>query len=197
MALTAPKAASSAPVPKGTHIARLYQIVHIGTVHYQWQGEDKAQDKVRLTFELCNERKEFKEGEGEKPFSVSREFSLSMHAKSKLRPFIEGMLGVAFHDDEAYAFDLEQLLGEACLISVVHEEKNSNTYANIASASPLAKGMVAPELVNEAKSINVDTATEEEIAALPDFLKEKIKSSDNYKSRFGEPRDEVAGSSPF
>lgn len=187
MALHAPKAASKTDIPKGTHIARLYQIVHIGTVHYQWQGEDKAQDKVRLTFELCNERKEFKEGEGEKPFSISREFGLSMGRKSHLRPFVEGITGTALHDEEAYAFDLEQLLGEACLLNIVHEEKNGNTYANIASASPLAKGMIAPELFNETSVVDVDTATQEQIDALPEFLATKIKSSDQYKKRFSEP----------
>jgi hypothetical protein len=43
-------------------------------------------DKIRLTFELCNERKEFKQGEGEKPFSFSREFTYSFGAKGHLRP---------------------------------------------------------------------------------------------------------------
>ncbi len=189
MSLTPPKTASKTEIPNGTHIARLYQIIHIGIGHYQWQGEEKTSDKIRLTFELCNERKEFKEGEGEKPLSISREFGFSMGKKSHLRPFVEGMLGVALYDEEAKTFDLETLLGRECLVSVVHEEKNGNTYANIASASPLAKGMAAPELSNPKSLIDVDSATEEQIDALPGFLRDKIKSSDNFKARFGEGAD--------
>jgi hypothetical protein len=185
MALTAPKAASKTDIPKGNFVARLYQIIHIGTVSYQWQGEEKQQDKIRLTFELCNERKVFKEGEDPQPFSISREFGFSMGKKSKLRPFVEGMLGIAFHDEEAYAFDIEELLGEACLLNVVHVEKNGNVYAEIQGASQLPKGMEAPELQNEKKLIDVNTVTDAEIEALPGFLQEKMKSSEEYKKRGG------------
>lgn len=37
-------------------------------------------DRIRLGFELCNETKEFKEGDGEKPFSISRELTYSFGA---------------------------------------------------------------------------------------------------------------------
>src|ERR1043166_2484583 len=149
MALTAPKAKTSTDVPKGNHVARLYQIIHIGTIHYEYKGETKSSDKVRLTFELCNERKVFNEGEEARPFSVSREFGFTMGRKSNLRPFVEGILGASLHDEEAYNFDLEQLLGEPCLLNVVHDEKNGNVYANVTGASPLPRGMNAPGLYNE------------------------------------------------
>jgi hypothetical protein len=50
----------------------------------------KMTDKIRLGFELCNETKEFVEGESEKSFSISREFTYSFGAKGDLRPFIDG-----------------------------------------------------------------------------------------------------------
>jgi hypothetical protein len=82
MSLTLPKNNESFdPVPVGDHVARLYEIIHIGTIPTQWQGQEKMTDKIRLSFELCNERKEFKEGDGEKPFSISREFTYSFGAK--------------------------------------------------------------------------------------------------------------------
>jgi hypothetical protein len=164
--LQAPKTKSFDPVPKGNHVARLYQIIHIGTVPTTWQGETKMTDKVRLTFELSNERKVFKKGDEAKPYSVSREFTFSMGKKASLRSFVEGFGGTALHDDEAYNFDLEKLLGEACLLNVVHTERDGNTYANIAGASPLPKGMDAPTLVNEAKLIDVNSTPFEEINAL-------------------------------
>lgn len=183
MTLTAPRAKSSEPVPKGNHVARLYQIIHVGTNEFEYMGETKSSDKVRLTFELCNEKKVFKEGDEPKPFSVSREFGFSMHTKSKLRPFVEGMLGAPLFDKEADNFDFESLLGQECLLNVVHEEKNGNVYANIAGASPLPRGMDAPELVNEKRMIDVNTSPREVIDALPDFIKSKMYSSDEWLGR--------------
>ena len=178
MTLQAPRAKTQTDVPKGNHVARLYQIIHIGTNEFEFKGETKKSDKVRLTFELCNERKSFKDGEDSKPFSVSREFGFSMGKKSNLRPFIENMTGSSFTDDEAYGFDLETLLGDACLLNVVHEEKNGNVYANIKGATPLPNGMLAPELFNEKRMIDVNTSPVEVIEALPDFIKSKMFSSE-------------------
>lgn len=193
MALTAPKGKSSEPVPKGNHVARLYQIIHIGTNSFEYMGETKSSDKIRLTFELSNERKAFKEGDEPKPYSISREFGFSMHTKSKLRPFVEGMIGTALFDKEADNFDFESLLGQECLLNVVHEEKNGNVYANIAGASPLPKGMDAPALVNETKMIDVNTAPFEEIEALPSFIREKMQSSDEFKGRIAHAENMAGG----
>jgi hypothetical protein len=183
MSLKAPRANTVTDVPKGNHVARLYQIIHIGTNEFEFKGETKKSDKVRLTFELCNERKSFKEGEEPKPFSVSREFGFSMGPKSHLRPFVEGMIGTSLYDEEAYNFNFEDLLGRECLLNVVHEEKNGNVYANIKGATPLPKGMDAPEQFNESKMIDVNSATAEEIEALPDFIKTKMFSSEEWQGR--------------
>jgi hypothetical protein len=47
----------------------------------------------------------------------------------------------------------------------------------------LLKGMIAPPLVNETKMIDVNSTPFEEIDALPDFIKEKMKSSEEYRAR--------------
>jgi hypothetical protein len=170
-------------VPAGNHFARLYSIVHIGTNSFEYMRETKKSDKVRLTFELSNERKVFKEGEEAKPFSISREFGLTMGQKSNLRPFVESFIGTSLSDEEAYGFDLEDLLKIPCLLNVVHAEKGDKVFANIKSATPLPKGMEAPVPVNAHSIVDVDTSSFDEIEKLPDFLKEKIKSSEEYKAR--------------
>lgn len=172
------------PVPAGNHVARLYDILHLGTIPTNWQGTEKMTDKIRLTFELSNERKEFKEGEGEKPFSISREFTYSWGTKGHLRPFVEGMGGIKLMDEEAYNFDLEVLLGQPCLLNVVHTEgKEGNVYSNIQNATPLPKGMTAPELFNQTQSRSVNNMPFEEIDELPEFLQKKVKSSEEYQGR--------------
>jgi len=76
-------------VPAGTHVARCYQIIHIGTIVDTYQGEEKLVNKVRLVFELPLETADF--GKGEQPFSIGRDFTLSMHEKSLM-----GILGPSY-----------------------------------------------------------------------------------------------------
>ena len=78
--------------------------------------------------------------------------------------------------------DLEALLGEACLLNVVHTEKEGNTYANIQGASPLPKGMIAPDLFNETRMIDINSTPWEEINALPDFIIKKMYSSESLRT---------------
>lgn len=183
MTLTKAKKPTREPAPAGTHVARLYQIIHIGTVPTSYKGQDKMTDKIRLTFELSNEKKVFKEGEEARPLAISREFTYSWGSKGHLRPFVEGLGGVKLSDEDAYNFDMEALLGQPCLLNVIHEEKEGATYANVNSASPLPKGMVAPELFNETQVIDINSTPWDEIATLPEFIINKMMSSEEWNAR--------------
>jgi hypothetical protein len=129
------------------------------------------------------------EGEGEKPFSISREFTYSFGAKGNLRPFIDGMTGTKMGDGEHP--DLEALLGDACLLNAVHTVKDGNTYANIQGASPLPKGMKAPELSNQPRLIDINSTPWEIISALPEFILKKMYSSEEFSNR--KRADEMLG----
>jgi hypothetical protein len=79
--------------------------------------------------------------------------------------------------------NLEALLGEACLLNVVHTEKDGNTYANIQGASPLPRSMVAPALINEPRTIDINSTSWDVINALPDFILKKMYSSEEFMNR--------------
>lgn len=107
-----------------------------------------------------------------------------MTSSRSLRPtFVERMIGTSLHDEEAYNFNFEDLLGRECLLNVVHDEKNGNVYANIKGATPLPNGMIAPEQFNASKVIDVNTSPVAEIEALPEFIKTKIFSSEEWIGR--------------
>lgn len=181
--------------PAGTHVARIYKFMNMGKRVQEYMGALKAYPDtlVSFTLELPNELHEFEydnkeTGEKEavkKPFVISREFVLSMGPKSNLRPFVEGVIGVSLTDAEAGSFDIETLVGQPCLATIVHKEgKNGNVYANLKSVSPLVKGMECPAQINLSSFFDVKTASLEEINALPPFIQDKIKVSDEYKARF-------------
>ena len=182
-------------VPEGTHLAILYRVMNLGTRLQEYMGKPKEHKDtlVTLTFEFPNERSKFTaknedgtEEEVDKPLVLSREFTLSMGPKSNLRPFVEGIIGVKLLDEEAYAFDLEDLVGKSCLVTVNHRESKTNgkTYANVTSTAPLMRGMTVPEQYNTSSVFDVNTASREVIDALPEFIRKKIEDSDEYKKRF-------------
>lgn len=182
--------------PAGNHIAVLYKIVNIGTIETGFENEDgtpKKQPKVRLYFELSNEMKTYTDKDGNevtKPFAVSLETTLSMYKGSltaKLRTIAEAIVGTTLKDEEAEHFDIEQLLGRPCMVQVNHEKSKDGekTYAKIATVSSLPKGMTAPTQVNTSEVLDVNLLTQEAIGQLPDFIRSKMESSDEYKKRFG------------
>lgn len=168
-------------VPSGTYVARCYSMVQIGTVTETIKGVAKQLSKVRLTWELPTKKKEFKPGEGLKPFSVSKEFTLSMNEKSNLRKFLEGWRGKAFTQEQAKQFDITKLLGLPCMLSVIHKTSGAgNQYADISSASALPEGMNCPDQVNANFEFSFSPYSEEKFKMLPDFLKQKISTTPEY-----------------
>lgn len=169
------------PLESGTYPARCYSMVHIGTVTEEFNGEKKQQNKVRITWELPTELKEFKRGEGEKPYVLSKEFTLSLHEKSTLRAFLKSWRGKDFTDDEAKTFDITKLLGVACMLSVGNSENNGKTYANINSVSPVIKGYEVPKQFNPTFELNYDNFTIEAFNSLPEFIRKKMETSLEFK----------------
>ena len=173
-----------APVPAGNHVARIYSIIHIGTTLEDTPWGAKERNKVRITWELPNETKVFKEENGPQPFSISGTYTLNWGEKANLRKLVEGMLGTALYTEEVETFDLETLIGSTCLLNVAHNQKDGKTYANIVSAAPLPKGMTAPDAINTPFILNYnDKWSPVEFEKLPEFLRDQMKKTDEYKAK--------------
>lgn len=197
-------------VPEGNHIARLYRLINIGTITTPYKdertGELKKQSKIRLYFELPNEMREYTYNKGTDdeevknlPMSVSKEVTLSMYKSEKqtaaLRKIAHALIGTALTDEEAESFDVEGLLGLACMLEIEHEthKESGNKYASVVGFGSIPKGMDVPEAINDKQVQNVREMTIEEIEELPDWLKAKMKSSDEYHVRFLAPRGDADG----
>lgn len=181
------------PVPAGSHIARCFQIIHIGTIPVSYQGETLIQNKVRIGFEIPDELRTFKEGEPQRPMMIAKDYTLSTHEHANLRKDLDSWRGKAMTDEEAAAFDIEKLLGVPAMITVVHKpsKDGKKTYANIAGISPLPKSIKCPDPINEPRILSFDDFDYEYFETLPDYLKEKIRSSEEYAALSYSPTDEV------
>lgn len=180
MALNAPAANVDRVLPpEGSHVARTYSLVELGTIPgYQ----EKLQHKIRLSFELPNELHEFKEGEGEKPFSISQEYTLSVNEKANLRKLLHSVVGKSLSDSEAEAYNLEDLVGKPLVVTVVHKKGDRGEFAVIEGTSPIMKGTEVPEQVNKSVLLTFLSFDKGVFENLPDFIREKIESSLEYKN---------------
>ncbi len=170
------------PVKAGTHLARCVNIIEIGTTSYLWKGAEVSSNKVRLVFELPEEKFENEDGTANAPL-ISVEYSLSMGSKAKLRGFIERWIGASLLQGEAVSFDLKHLLGQPCIITVAHKTKGEKTYADIVSAAPLMKGMKCPEALHTIKELTYKNWDEAFFLSLPEWLRTKMQSTPEYQNR--------------
>lgn len=172
-----------APIEAGTYPARCYSMIHIGTIIENIQGKQKTLNKVRISWEIPTELKEFKQGEGEKPFVIAKDFTLSLNEKATLRKFLASWRGKDFNEEEAKSFDVTKLLGVPCMISVVHKESSGGKiYAEISGVSPVMKGFVVPEQINPNFELNYEQFDFEAFKNLPEFVRKKMESSVEYQS---------------
>lgn len=170
--------------PAGNHIARAYSMLEIGTVTEIIMNKSQTLRKVRIGWELPNETRIFKEEDGEMPFVISKEYTLSMHEKSNLRKDLKSWRGKDFTEDEVKMFDITKLLGVPCMLNIIHtpSKDGSRLYANIAGVTPMPKGVKCPPQVNDTVELSYDQWDEEEFNKLPDFIKDKMKTSVEYNA---------------
>jgi hypothetical protein len=170
-------------IPAGNYIARCYQMIQIGHVKEVILGEVKTLNKVRIGWELPTETKVFNPEKGEQPFVISEEYTLSMHEKSNLRKVLASWRGKDFSVEEAGSFDITKLLGVPCMLNIIHRPGKSDPsrmYQKIGSVSPLAKGVVCPAQINQTTVLQYDNFDHNLFASLPDFIKDKIKNSEEF-----------------
>lgn len=169
-------------VPSGAHIATLYSIVELGTMEGEYMGNPTKKRKIRLTWELPEETRDF-DG-AQKPLVVGKTYTASLFEQAKLRPIVIGILG-SLSEEEEESFDIKNLLGKSCMLQVSHEEYNGRKYANVASCTQLPKSVKAPKQVNESVYFDYATFDEAEYAKLPQWMKDKMAESIEMKERNG------------
>ena len=198
MAITAKKgeAFEKELIEAGNYVARCYKMIEIGTVEEEFLGVKKQMHKVRIGWELPTELKTFNPEKGEQPCVIDKEYTLSLADKANLRKDLQSWRGKAFSDDEAEAFDITKLLGVPCMLNIIHvqgKKDPTKTYQAIGSVSPMPKGLVCPPQVNDTFVFDYENFDDEKFNSLPDFLKEQIVKTPEYK----EAISQTVEASPF
>lgn len=180
------------PIEAGSYPARIYQMIHLGTVS-GFQGA--LQNKVRIGMELPTEMHVFDKEKGEQPRVISQDYTLSFSEKANLRKLILACDPNALNlDDDGFLeeYDVENLIGKDLLVTIAQKPKKDGTgnYAYIDSVTRLPKGMMCAPAINPAQKLSYDKWDEEVFLKLPDFIREKMESSEEYKVLKGLISDE-------
>lgn len=168
--------------PAGVTPAVCTAVVSLGTQEVLFAGETKRQQKLTLIWQLAEKRADGK------PHEVSRRFTASLDQRSALYKLLIAWRGRPFTDEELAHFDLKRLLGAGALLNLVHETSpDGRTYANIASVSPLPRGLPAPAVVGGTLAFDPESPDAlEKFELLPRRLQEAVEQSPEWQAR-GKP----------
>lgn len=187
------------PVPSGTHLARCYRVVDLGTQRGEWNGEVKYTRKIMVQFEIHGEDENDQPIVTEKgePMTISKNYNKFFSDKSTLRRDMQTWRGRPFTDDEARRFSMKNILGVWAMVSVVTGPgRNGNIYANIQSINPVPSAIKKaglPEPFNPISIFSLENPDMEVFETLGKKTKEKIINSPEWKSRVegkSEPKPE-------
>lgn len=169
------------PAPEGSHMAVCYRVIDLGTQRWEYQGEPQIGRKVLLGWELHGEAEDgapLQTDDGQ-PLAVSKKYTLSLGKKANLRADLESWRGRAFNDEELKGFDLDTLLGVACMITIKHDRKGDKTYANVASVTrfPAALKDRKPTAKNPLQVFDVTAPDFKVYDTLPEWIRTQIDQS--------------------
>lgn len=190
------------PVPPGSHLARCYRIIDLGTQKTTFNGESKFIKKVMFQFEVHSEDDDgpLKTDKGE-PMSISKNYTLSLSDKAVLRADLEAWRGREFSREELQGFELKNVLGAWCLITVTKATGNDGKeYTNITAVSPVPKAMKQnlPTPFNQVGIFYIDDPDMEMFETLSERIRQKITETPEWKSRGKSmPLEDDSSSIPF
>lgn len=164
------------PVPAGTHQARCFGVIGLGTQHSEMFADAY---KVLVMWETPHERITL--DKEDRPMTISKEYTLSLNKKATLRKHLETWRGRAFTAEELAGFDVAAVIGAPCLISVVHQtSSNGGTYAKIEGISAIPKGMTVPEVFHATTKFEIEDGESEVFKKLPEWIQKKIRASEEW-----------------
>lgn len=170
-----------APIEAGTYPARCVGVIDIGIQHNDFNGKD--QEKIRIIWELPTERTEV-DGQ-DKPRWMSKAYTASLHEKAALRKDLDSWRGKPFNSEELAGFNLENIVGAPCILTIVHQDsKTGGEYAKVSAISKIMKGMEVPQLESEPIIFDMESNNAEVVLdKLPKWMQDEVKNSITWSAR--------------
>ena len=169
-------------IPADIHQAVCYGLYDLGTTYDK--RYDKSSHKCLILWELPFVRLTYtKDGvEKDLPRAISKKYTLSLNEKSALYKDLQSWRGKPFNEQELLGFDIKNILGQNCILQIIHQVTEKDTYANIANVLPLYKGIPAKTPENPIMFFSLE---ESRIIpeGTPEWIAKIIQESDEMKGK--------------
>lgn len=172
-------ASSNIPLlPEDVYPAVCNMLVDLGEQYSEKFGNTAR--KVLISWELPGEKLD--NGETRR---LSNTYTASLNSKGNLRKDLISWRGRDFTVDELKKFDLRNIVGAPCMLSVIHKVgQDGNKRAVIGGIMKLPKGMTVPALSNGYTIFDLDEPDpEEKMKDLPEWIQTRIMESETWKER--------------
>lgn len=175
---------ASAPIPllpEDVYPAVCTMLVDLGDQYSEIY--DKTSRKILIGWELPGETLD--NGETRR---LSKQYTASLNSKGNLRKDLISWRGRDFTDEELKAFDLRNIVGVPCMLSVIHKVgTDGRKFAVIGGIMKLPKGMAPMSPTTEPVIYDLDDPNaEEKIEALPAWIRDRIRQSETWKTLVAE-----------
>ena len=164
--------------PKGTHVARCVALVDLGTGLETYEGENKMQRKLNITWELP---KQTIEVDGQPvPMRLSKKLTASVDRKATLRKFLDAWIAPTAKELED--FNPSNLLGRECLLTVGHYVKvNGDNGAAVTAVASLPDDITVKKTGTEVWEYDPEKPTVN-FDRLLDWQQERVRQSEEYRN---------------
>jgi hypothetical protein len=176
-------------IPAGSYAARCVKLISLGNIENNYNGQITKSRKIVIVWEIPEIMKVWKEGEEAKPATIFKEYTATLGkptGKSTLRDDLVAWRGKAFTEEERQKFIISKLLGVPVLMNIIHQPGQKDPSVKrekISSLMPLPKSMTCDPQITPNFEFNFDEDFSwDKFNSLPDFLKDKIKTSDEFKA---------------
>jgi hypothetical protein len=170
------------PLAPENYPARLVEVLDLGLQNQRaWKGKAKPPcHEIQLTYELGNEFMKDEDGNDDtsRPRWVGERIPFHNLSQEKAKSTLRYR---ALDPTEEFGGDFTQLIGRACLVNIVQNDKDGTIYNNVGGVSPPIKGLEVPELVNDPKVFDMDNPDMDIFNNLPEWLKEKMMGNLEYE----------------
>ena len=177
-------------VPEALHAAVCVRIIDIGSHKNPAYPDKPSRRRVVFFWELPGVTYEYEENgvKVTKPRVVSRKYAAGLGGADKpteTAEMLKSWRGRAFTEAERKGFDIFSMLGKGAQIQIIHEKSSTDAtkvYANIKNILGFPPGVPAPEPSVKPSSWNIEELAQGLPETFPDWIKEAISESDEYKA---------------
>lgn len=160
-------------ISPGLHAARCIRVIDLGLQTTTYNNVESEKHRIMIIFEIPDETVTI---DGREQVMVkSKEFTLSLHENSSLRPFLQDWRGSSFTAKELEGFDIANLIGAPCMLNFTHDKgQDGSVYAKISSIAPIMAQIKLPEAQNSMFVYEMSQGATGNFDNLPEWIQKKI-----------------------